>query len=157
MKTIFALLATSLLLSCGKSHPKVTTPMTETKYKVGQVWNYQTREAEAGSHLFIVRADPDEKLGVIYHIYVDGIRIKNPHSPSGSQDHLPHSPVSEKTLDDSVTSLATNQASELPDISEGYAAWRKAYDNNQGGVFTIPVKQIIQYIEDIVNGKSDRG
>ena len=130
--------------------------MTETKYKVGQVWNYHTREGEDGSRLFIVRADSDEKLGVIYHIYVNGIRIKNPHSPSGGQDNLPHSPVSEKTLDDSVTSLITEHADKLPDISEGYAVWRKAFDNNQGGVFTIPVKQIVQYIEDIVNGKSDK-
>lgn len=146
-----------LLLGCGRKAREDAAPMTETKYKAGQVWSYQARQGEEGSHLYIVRVDPDEKLGVIYHIYVDGIRIKNPHSPSGNQDHLPHSPVTKKTLDDSVTSLVTDHADTLPDISEGYAAWREAFDNNQGGVFTIPVKQIVQYIEDIVNGKSDQG
>ena len=146
-----------LLSGCGGESPKPESEMEEAKYKIGQVWNYNTREGEEGSRIFIVRADPDEKLGTIYHIYVDGLRIKNPHSASGSQDHLPHSPVSEKTLDDSVTSLAIENALDLPDVSEGYKTWKEAFDNGQGGIFTIPVSQIVQYIEDIVTGKAKNG
>lgn len=146
-----------LLVGCGGESPELESRMKESKYKIGQVWSYNTREGEEESRIFIVRADPDEKLGTIYHIYVDGLHIKNPHSASGSQDYLPHSPVSEKTLDNSVTSLVIENTSDLPDVSEGYKTWKEAFDKGQGGIFTIPVSQIVQYIEDIVTGKAKNG
>lgn len=142
------------LAGCSKpeSIPKAT--MEESKYKIGQVWKYRTREGEESSRIFIVRADPNEKLGTIYHLYIDGLKIKNPHIDSGIQDHLPHSPVSEKTLDESVTTLAIESSPNLPDVSEGYETWKQAFDKGEGGIFTIPASQIIQYIEDIVTGKA---
>ncbi len=152
----FALFA-MLLVGCGRESSEHEPKMKESKYKIGQAWNYNTRKGEEESRIFIVRSDPDEKLGTIYHIYVDGLRIKNPHSASGSQDYLPHSPVSEKTLDDSVTSLAIENTSDLPDVSEGYKTWKEAFDNGQGGIFTIPVSQIVQYIEDIVTDRAKNG
>ena len=156
MKPFVALLTASLLASCGKESSQAPKSMTGEKYKVGQVWNYHTRAGEEKSRLFIVRTEPNEKLGTIYHIHVDGVRLKNPHAASGSQEELPHSPVSAKTLDESVTTLLIEKAPDLPDISEGYAAWREAFDQGNGGVFSIPVKDIVQYVEDIVNGKSDK-
>lgn len=131
--------------------------MASPKYKIGQVWNYRTREGEEQSRIFIVRADPDQNLGTIYHIYIDGLQIRNPHTDAGIQDHLPHSPVSEKTLNDSVTSLAIEQTEELPDVSDGYGTWKEAFDNGDAGIFTIPVNQIIQYIEDIVTANAKQG
>jgi len=131
--------------------------MKDTKYKIGQVWNYHTREGEKESRIYIVRAEPNEKLGTIYHIFVDGLKIQNPHTDSGTQDNLPHSPVSEKTLDESVTTLAIAHTDDLPDISEGYSTWKEAFDKGEGGIFTIPVNQIIQYIEDIVTGNPNKG
>jgi hypothetical protein len=146
-----------LLAGCNSESPEPESRMEESKYKIGQVWNYNTREGEEASRVFIVRAEPDEKLGTIYHIYIDGLNIQNPHSESGSQDHLPHSPVSEQTLDDSVTTLAIENDPNLPDVSEGYKTWREAFDKGEGGVFTIPVSQIVQYIEDIVTGRANNG
>ena len=157
MNRIAPLLIALSMVGCGENSTKTETPMEETKYKIGQVWNYTTRDGEEGSRIFIVRADPNEKLGTIYHIYIDGLKIKNPHIDSGAQDHLPHSPVSEKTLDESVTTLAIESAPNLPDVSEGYQTWREAFDKGEGGVFTIPANQIIQYIEDIVSGKANNG
>ena len=94
---------------------------------------------------------------MIYHIYIDGLKIKNPNIDSGVQDHLPHSPVSEKTLEESVTTLAIESTLDLPDVSEGYQTWKDAFDKGQAGAFTIPVSQVIQYIEDIVSGKTANG
>ena len=104
-----------------------------------------------------MRAEPNAKLGTIYHICVGGLKILNPHKDSGTQDNLPHSPVSKKTLDESVTTLAIEHTDDLPDISKGYSTWKEAFDNGEGGIFTIPVKQIIQYIEDIVTGNANKG
>ncbi len=157
MNRIASALFALLLVGCGETSPQTETSMAETKYHAGQVWDYRTREGEEASRIFIVRADPDEALGTIYHIYVDGLDIQNPHTEAGVQDHLPHSPVSEKTLDDSVTTLALEQSEDLPDISEGYEVWKEAFDKGEGGIFTIPVQQIIQFIEDIVTGKANQG
>jgi hypothetical protein len=119
-------------------------------YEVGQVWEYKTRPGEEASRIYIAKIDEDEKLGRIFHIYVDGLRIKNKHTDSGYQNALPHSPVDKSTLDASVTNLI-NIVEDVPDVSEGYKAWKDAFDAGQGGVFNIPVAQIIEYIEGIVN------
>lgn len=123
-------------------------------YEVGQVWSYRTRPEEPQSRLYIVRITDSDKLGSIYNIFLDGLFLKNPSIKGGVQDVLPHSPVSAETLDLSVTNLIETQLSELPEISEGYQLWREAFDRGEAGVFTIPVKQIIQYLEDIVNEKT---
>lgn len=44
---------------------------------------------------------------------------------------------------------------DLPDISEGYTAWKKDFDADKAGVFDIPVKKIVQYVEDIINQKPE--
>lgn len=53
------------------------------EYNVGQIWKYQTRENESSSQIYIVRIDTDKKLINIYHIYVDGVKIKNPYIDGG--------------------------------------------------------------------------
>lgn len=117
------------------------------KYEVGQVWHYDTRAGEEGSRVFIVRVDDHPDEGTVFHIYVDQLKIRNPRLPGGFQDYLPHSPVSVESLNQSVMELAEEQVAELPDISEAYESWRQS----RGGVFTIPIKQIVQLIENIAS------
>lgn len=78
------------------------------------MWSYRTRGHQTGSRLHIVRVDEFAGRATIYHIYVDGLHIRNPRIPSGVQKHLPHAPVSVETLRASVV--------------------------KQGGYFTIPVE-----------------
>jgi len=129
-------------------------PVPDQKYAVGQVWAYQTRANETDSKLYIVRIEENEKIGPIYNIYLDGLAIENPHI-AGSQDSLPHAPVSAETLDASVTGLIEVRQNDLPDISEGFDMWKEAFDSGDAGVFTIKVSEIVQYIEDIVNGRTE--
>lgn len=117
------------------------------EYTVGQAWNYKTREGEESSKLIIVKIDDDSKFGKIYHLHIEGIKLK---SPNGIQNNLPHSPVSQKTLDSSVTTLAETRQS-LPDIAEGYEYWKQAFDSGRGGIFDIPVAKIIEYVEETIN------
>ena len=145
-----------LAIFVGPSAQTYTEPgkMKNEKYKAGQVWSYSTRKGEEHSRLFIVRVDRHEKLGSIYHIFLDGLSVSNPHIEGGIQDILPHSPVSQQTLDASVKSLVTAKADALPDIAEGYEVWKEAFDKNEAGVFIIPVQEIIQITEDAVLGKA---
>ena len=121
------------------------------KYKEGQVWSYKTRENESDSKIYIVKIEYNKTIGKIYHIYIDNLNMKNPYQKSKIQNNLPHSPVSEKTLDDSVIKIVTAKYENNIDISDGYVAWKEAFDDGKAGVFTIPVNEIIQCIEDVAN------
>lgn len=116
----------------------------------GQVWHYQTRAGEESSQLYIVQIDRHEKLGPIYHIALDGLKLRNPNIEGGLQTDLPHLPIGEAALQSSVTQLISSGAP-MPDISEGYGHWKAAFDAGEGGIFTIPVGQAVGYIEEIVN------
>ncbi len=120
------------------------------EFKEGQVWKYETRDGEESSLVYIVKIDNNDVLGNIYHLYIDGISIKNPYSESGYQDHIPHSPVDATTLEKSLTELV-HVTSDPPDISQGYKIWKEALESGEGGVFNIQIKEIIQYIEEALN------
>ncbi len=119
------------------------------EFKVGQVWQYDTRKGEEKSLLYIVHIDEEESPAKIYHIYIDNLAIKNPYQESGIQYELPHAPVDEETLTNSITNLVSEN-SPMPNISNGYSSWRNAFDKGEAGVFNIPVKKIVQYIEEII-------
>jgi hypothetical protein len=136
-----ALLAITLLLSLAAA------PAVAASFEEGQIWRYQTRPGEEASRLFIARIDRGLGTQTIYHIYLDGLKLKNPLYEGGVQDHLPHAPVTRRSLETSVTELLEEHAT-MPDIAEGYAAWLLAFEKGQAGIFTLPVNQIVQHIED---------
>ena len=136
-----AVLAIIFLLSLA------ATPALAASFEEGQIWRYQTRPGEEASRLFIARIDRGIGTQTIYHIYLDGLKLKNPLYEGGVQDHLPHAPVTRQSLEASVTELLEENAT-MPDIAEGYAAWLLAFEKGQAGFFTLPVNQIVQHIED---------
>jgi hypothetical protein len=136
-----AVLAITLLLSLAAA------PAVAASFEEGQIWHYQARPGEEASRLFIARIDRGIGTQTIYHIYLDGLKLKNPLYEGGVQDHLPHAPVTRQSLETSVTELLEENAT-MPDIAEGYAAWLLAFEKGQAGFFTLPVNQIVQHIED---------
>ena len=117
------------------------------KYEVGQVWTYKTRDGERDSRLYIVKIEKMGPSKEIFHLSVDNLKVKNKRAPSGFQSKLPHIPVSAKTLDSSVVKLEKLDPNHMPDISAGYNQWKGA----NGGVFEIPIIEIIGFIETTVN------
>jgi len=148
MKEIWMIAVASMIIVsvCANSNGG---EQLESKYKTGQVWSYQTREGEEKSRICIVKVEKYDKNGFVYHIYVDSLKIKTPQMKKGVQEVLPHSPVSDKSLDASVVKLIETKRDGLPDITEGYKQWKDA----KGGAFTIPVREIIQIIENALNRK----
>ena len=136
-----AVLAIIFLLSLA------AMPALAASFEEGQIWRYHTRPGEEASRLFIARIDRGIGTQTIYHIYLDGLKLKNPLYEGGVQDHLPHAPVTRQSLEMSVTELLEENAT-MPDIAEGYAAWLLAFEKGQAGFFTLPVNQIVQHIED---------
>jgi len=125
-------------------------PAWAIEFRPGQIWAYQTRPGEEASKLYLARIDRDLGSRALFHLYVDGLQLKNPKFPGGVQDHLVHVPISREALEASVTELLQSDAA-MPDISEGYALWLLSFEKGQAGVFTIPVAQAIQYIENAFN------
>lgn len=116
------------------------------KYEAGQVWAYRTRPQDAGSLLKIQQVG-DFGGSKVYHLSIVGVQFAN-RQIAGT---LPHIPVSEATLDASVTQRASAQANfPTKALQDGIAEWETA----KGGVFTIPVAQIIDIIDQQVGARA---
>jgi hypothetical protein len=120
------------------------------QFAEGQVWNYRTRASEPSSTLLINKVEVEPKLGEVFHVSVRDVKVRNKHATGGVTTHLPHFPVSRKTLQLSVTQLA-GTAPVNPEYREGYATWREAFEAGDAGVFTISVAEIVGHVESIIN------
>ena len=138
-RLLIALLA---LLAAWPAAAPATAP--GDRYAEGQVWEYKTRPQDAGSLLRIQRIEDGGKLGTIYHINLIGIVLGNK-GPTVIQ----HLPVSKATLDASVIRLSDAKR-DWPDATAGIAQWRAA----QGGVFDIPISEIVATVEKAVSGNN---
>jgi len=128
----------SLALLLGALLSGGATP-APSRYAAGQVWEYHHRPQDTDSLLKIQKVEDGGKLGMIYHLSIVGIVLRN----GAASSSLSHTPVSQATLDASVTQLSQASAN-WPDVDPGIAEWRQAH----GGVFTIPVAAIVQIIDD---------
>jgi hypothetical protein len=128
----------SLLLLLGAVLSGAATP-TPPRYAAGQIWEYRHRPQDVASLLKIQKVEDGGRLGMIYHITIVGLVLRN--AAAGSALH--HAPVSQQTLDASVTRLG-HSTIDWPDVEPGIAQWRQ----DKGGVFTISVAQIVQIIDD---------
>ncbi len=128
----------------------LAAPAQAIDFREGQAWSYRNRPGEEASLIYIARIDRDLGTKPIFHLYIDGLKLKNPLIEGQVQDVLHHVPASQEALEASVVELV-QAAAGVPDISEGYAIWRTAFEKGQAGVFTIPVAQIVQHIEDAFN------
>jgi hypothetical protein len=124
------------------AEPQVTQ---DSKFRPGQVWAYQTREGEESSTITILRVESLPKIGVIVHVRLDGIRLKNC-SGGPSPTSIGHAPFAKDALDRSVTKLVEKRRA-LPEYEEGYNNWRQAC----GGVYTITVAEMLKADEMTFN------
>ena len=126
------------LLACS------ATAAHANDYSEGQVWEYNTRPIDPNSILKIQRIETDDRDAgpyQIYHISIINVRIAG----GAVADVLPHLPVSQETLDMSVTQLFQGD-SQFPSADEGIEAWREA----DGGVFSISVAEIVDIADQTV-------
>ncbi|MFT4600431.1 MAG: hypothetical protein ACI857_000605 [Arenicella sp.] len=158
MSKYLLILSTFLFLACSDSTeidnteiPELLTEVEEYQddtYEVGQVWNYNSREGEENSALTVVHIDVDTVLGVIIHVYADGLNVTNPARPNGISETIQHLPLSKEAMDSSVTALKET-VENLPDYLEGYNEWKSAFDNREAGIWSLPMNEIVGAIESI--------
>lgn len=132
----------------GASQNKAPCPqpstITDTKYAPGQVWSYHNRKTEADATLTVLKVESLPKVGVVVHVRLDGIRLRNcsgGHEPT----QIEHAPFTREALDRSVVKLI--RTGEVPAFQDGYQNWRE----HCGGVYTITVAEMIAVDEQTFN------
>ena len=104
-----------------------------SSYVEGQVWEYRTRRGEERSLVKIQRIENNPETNApIFHVSLVGLRWKGGNA-------LAHAPVSQNTLDMSVTQLTADQGQFLA-ADVGIAEWRRA----KGGVYSVSLAEIAQ-------------
>jgi hypothetical protein len=142
IKQILSTLILSLFLINCK------TPET-IKYVVGQEWNYKTRTGEEKSTLKILKIEDYPKHGKMIHISIGGLKVGDPDVEKGFAKEFTHIPITEEALDKSVTKLK-NEKVKLPSKIDGYDYWKEEFDQGIAGVFSIPVSEIVDLMEESI-------
>ena len=119
-------------------------------FEIGQIWNYKNRIGEADSTILILRVETYETQGVVIHISVRDICIKCYADGNTIADEIEHVPITENALLASVTNIADSIAC-IPDFSQDYNYWKRAFENNKGGVWSLLVNEIVAYTETTIN------
>jgi hypothetical protein len=144
---ITALLCVGLYAQVGILPKKNVTlkQATDEKFRVGDVWEYQTRKGEERSRITIVRIDDSPEIGTIIHIGVDNVHFANCHG-GPEPDAVPHMPFTRKAFEASVKKkLASGQP--LPSYGDGYQEWREAYAQKHAGVYVVTIADAVSVAE----------
>ncbi len=115
-------------------------------YRVGDIWEYETRGGGERSKFVVVKVERSPKVGLIAHIGVDNLTWKSCAGEDVPQ-YVPHMPFSRKAIDASaVRRIATNR--ELPEYKEGYEEWRQVFVKGHAGIYTIRIKDAVAVAEE---------
>lgn len=137
----------NLLFGCKKEYTE--NDFQDTKFKVGQIWNYKTRKGEENSKITILKIEKYNEKEIVVHIFVNGLNMKNELRPNGISEDIGHLLMSLESLNKSVTNLVSEN-NKLPDFKEGYENWKEAFDNNEGGIFSINVSEAVNFAEETI-------
>ena len=111
-----------------------------------EVWTYRTRPGEEASRAYVCAEEEYLTEGKIYHLYVDGLEIANPHAEGTDDAKIPvlaHLPITEAAFKASVVARVRDDAP-LPPYREGYDRWKKAFLNNEATAFDVPIAKCIE-------------
>ena len=138
LKIIFSIIIMFTIFSSCKGQ--------KDKFEVGQIWQYKTRTNEPNSTLQILKIDKIKNEEII-HIYVSGLKLKNPNKEDGISSEIGHLPISKDAFSKSVTKLVSIEK-KIPDFIEGYTLWKNAFDNGNAGSFNVSVSEAVDFVEE---------
>lgn len=118
--------------------------------KSGQVWKYHTRKGEEKSRVIVLKVEDYKERGQVIHIAIHGLKIKNEHIKGGVTSEIKHLPFDRKTIEKSLIELDST-IDKLPNFMDGYLQWKEAFDNQKGGVFTMSIKEVINFVDTSIN------
>jgi hypothetical protein len=122
------------------------TETHDSRFSVGDVWEYHTREGEEHSRVTIVRLDASPELGMIVHIAVEGIRLTNCNN-GPEPNNVPHMPFSRKAFESSVTKKIDSGHALPSGWKDGYGEWKSAYSAGKAGIYLISIAEAVGVAE----------
>jgi hypothetical protein len=134
------------LFGGGGKQEALLRPTDLSRFCPGQVWRYRTRPGEEDSRMIVGRVEQSARGDVFVHVQLNGLNILNPHAPSGRSTLIQHLPMAEAPLEASVVELVAEDGA-VSDFEEGYLMWRESYAAGQGGVFALPLAEIVDVME----------
>jgi hypothetical protein len=118
----------------------------DSKFSVGDIWDYRTRPGEAGSRLIVTRIDESPELGAIIHIAINGVKFQNCHG-GNAPDNIQHMPFARKVLDASVMHRVTSAQPIPEELVSAYEEWKSAYLNKKAGIYIVSVPEAVRVAE----------
>ena len=109
-------------------------------YEPGQVWSFHAGTDYKNALLIVLKTETLPGVGNVVHISIEGVALPQPDGTIATR--IAHMPFSETAIDSSVTELVRSNE-KLPDYGEYYDSWRRGDEDGGYGVFTVPVKVII--------------
>lgn len=131
--------------------PMTAAPTTDQRYQAGQRWRCQGRHADEQPLLLINEISTHPRGGLIYHISLQGLKIRNARTPGQLLTEMAYLPVAVQTLDHSHMTLLDTQPVN-PAYREGRQQWQTAFDAGNAAVYGNTVAAIVQLIEKQLNG-----
>ncbi len=117
----------------------------------GQVWKYKTRNGEEDSRFTVFKIEGETEEEIIIHISINKLQIKNPKGDPAIVNFIGHVPITKGAFINSAAELE-RQLEFPPLVPEAYFTWQDAYAEKKAGVFSIPVSEIVGFIEKTVSG-----
>jgi len=88
---------------CGASTHSMLKDTTESRYKVGQIWSYETRPSEKKSSFIVLKVERHPKPGNVVHIALCDLRLKKPNGDF--IETADHPPFAEDAINKSAVKL----------------------------------------------------
>ena len=156
MKNILKLACLVALVSLVACNKRTMIDTKTSIFQVGQIWSYETRANEPNSRLIINKVELVDRLTVIVHVRIEGLKFKNDKLPNKQQDAFPSLPFGESALKLSAIKIV-GQQSPRADFQSAYQVWRTDYESGQAGFWDGSIAQTLDLLEATYNtGGGDR-
>jgi hypothetical protein len=147
-------LALGLAAACTKGAPLEEEPppaaASEGAFAPGERYRYASRASEPDATFLVLKVEEHEATGRIVHVRADGLKLKNPSDPSGYADTITHMPFADAALRSSAKARVAAGVP-VPDFAAAYDNWRRAFKDDGAGVFTVPLAEAVQVMENAIN------
>jgi hypothetical protein len=131
----------------------------DSVYQPSQEWSYKTRPGEDNATFTVCKVEQHSKYGVIIHISLGGLNVKNPMQKTGFSDSISHLAFCEDAIDRSVVKIILKEPPLPEDVQEdfelAYRDWRTDFEAGKAAVFSVTVAEALDYIEHAINEAGD--
>jgi hypothetical protein len=139
-----AFLLLVLMPACKKESP--FKDIRDTRFRVGQRWNYWPRNGEEHSTFTIEKVESHPTLGVIVHVGLDNLKLTMNKKTVG---FLPHLAFSREAIEKSAAAEnALEEGANIPPFQSDYQEWTKAMEEGKANVIQTTIAEYLTSIED---------